>query len=114
MKRHLYAAAVLSLSFLGLPGALAQSVPGTINFQGRLTDNSPQQNPIDAVVPMKFSIWDSVSGGNNLWEEPASGAIGVPVTKGIFSVHLGSAVAIPASVFSGATSARYLQIVIDP
>ena len=95
---------------------LAQTVPGTINFQGRLTDNSPSQTPIDGPVPMKFSIWDAqpAGTGTKLWEEPASGAVSVTVIKGIFSIPLGSVVPIPSTVFSGATSNRFLEITIDP
>ena len=39
--KTLLASAVL---FLTLP-LLAQSVPGAINYQGRLTDNTPSQTP---------------------------------------------------------------------
>lgn len=94
--------------------ALAQAVPTTINYQGRLTDNSPQQNPIDGTVWMRFTIYDAQTGGVNLWQEPAAGGIGVTVVKGIFNYVLGSTVPLPASIFSGTTSVRYLQITVNP
>lgn len=92
----------------------SQTPPLAINYQGRLTDNTPSQTPIDGTVPMKFAIWDAVSGGTQLWHEPASGSINVTVTKGIFNVQLGSVVSITPSVFTGATSVRYLEITINP
>ncbi len=105
----------LVVVFVVMASALmAQVPPSTINFQGRLTDNSPSQTPVNGTVPMKFAIWDSGSGGTQLWQEPASGATNVTVTNGIFSVVLGSSVPISASVFSGATSTRYLEITINP
>lgn len=99
----------------------AQAVPSTINYQGRLTDNSPQQNPVNSTANMTFEIWDVAIGGtaspDRLWVEPASGATPVPVTGGIFNVRLGasagaSSVPIPATVFSGGTT-RYLQIIVN-
>ena len=93
----------------------AQTVPSTINYQGRLTDNSPQQNPLTATVYMQFEIWDVASGGtvspNRLWIEPASGATPVAVRDGVFSVLLGgNGAPLPASLFSGGAT-RWLQII---
>ena len=88
----------------------AQPVPATLNYQGRLTDNTPGQTPIDAVLPMEFSIWDAPTGGTQLWSEPWPG---VTVVGGIFNVLLGTGGApIPVAVFSSGSS-RYLQIVVD-
>ncbi len=56
------------LGFLELTSA--QSVPPTINYQGRLTDNSPQQNPVSATVPMQFAIYADPAAGTRLWREP--------------------------------------------
>lgn len=89
------------------------AVPSQINFQGRLTDNSPAQAPIDGTPQMSFSIWDAAAGGTELWSEPASGTIPVPVVKGIFSILLGSnGVPIPPTVFDAGPN-LYLQIVVD-
>lgn len=63
----------------------AQNVLSTVNFQGRLTDNTLAQNPIDAIVPMKLEIWDSQAGGSALWSELRTGANAVIVTRGIFT-----------------------------
>ncbi len=99
-----------------IPGLRAQTVPTTINYQGRLTDNSPSQLPVTATVQMQFAIYDAASGGTRLWQEPAANNTGTPilVSGGIFGYVLGNAVALPASVFSGATSVRYLQVTLNP
>jgi hypothetical protein len=103
--------ALVALLQAGL--ATFAAVPSQINFQGRLTDNSPTQAPIDGTAQMSFSIWDATSGGNELWAEPASGTIPVPVVKGIFSILLGgSGVPLPPTVFDGEGN-LYLQIVVD-
>jgi hypothetical protein len=81
------------------------SVPVVINYQGRLTDNTPQQNPIDATVSVDFSIWDSATGGLSLWSETQS----VQVVKGLFNAVLGSTTSIPPSVFTTGTT-RYLEL----
>src|SRR6185369_14769342 len=92
----------------------------TMNYQGRLADNSPSQTPLNATVNMQFEIWDVAGGGtaspDRLWREPNldNAAVLVPVNNGIFSYALGATVPIPATVFSGATSTRYLQIIINP
>lgn len=107
-----WAGAILLAAVIPWP-ATADSVPTTINYQGRLTDNSPNQNPIDGNVQMSFAIWDSATGGTRLWLEPASGTIAVPVSGGIFDAILGGAgVPIPPSVFSSGTN-RYLEITVD-
>lgn len=94
---------------------IAQSVPTTINYQGRLTDNTPAQTPVNATVPMKFAIYDASTAGTNLWQEPASGGVNVLVVNGIFNVALGgNGVAIPPAVFTGATSTRYLETTVNP
>ena len=44
-------------------------VPQMFNYQGRLTDNSPSQNPIDATLPMTFRIYGTPTGGFTAWSE---------------------------------------------
>jgi hypothetical protein len=97
------AAVALAAAFASQPASAA--VPQQINYQGRLTDNTPQQNPITATASMDFSILDAASGGTSLWSETQS----VQVTGGLFSVLLGAVNPIPASVFSGGAT-RYLEI----
>ena len=108
---------LFALLLLASLGVAAQSVPSTINYQGRLTDNTPAQAPLTATVNMSFEIWDAASGGGRQWAEPASGTTPVTVSGGIFNVLLGasagaSSVPIPPSLFSGG-AARYLQLIVN-
>jgi hypothetical protein len=83
-----------------------------MTYQGRLTDNSPQQVPVDGTVEMAFSIWDADTGGSLLWSEPSSGTVTVYPVKGVFNVLLGSyGVPLPPSVFAGGV-VRYLEITV--
>src|SRR5882762_3781270 len=63
---------------------LVAQVPKTINFQGYLTDQSSAA--IDGTRDMKFSLFDAVTGGNELWFEDKTGVI---ITKGLYNVILG-------------------------
>ncbi len=117
--RHLQLSA---LFLLVTPCLTAQSVPSTINYQGRLTDNGPTPAPINATVNMAFEIWDVPSGGtagvNRLWFEPSSGSTPIPVTGGIFNVLLGASsgvnsVPISTYVFSTGSTSRYLQVIVN-
>ena len=86
-----------------------QPVPTVMNYQGRLTDNTPSQNPIDVALPMTFRIFGSASGVDLLWIESWAS---ISVRNGIFSVLLGSnGTPLPPSVFSGATN-RFLEVQI--
>jgi hypothetical protein len=70
---------------LALTSLAAAEVPQTINYQGRLTDSAGV--PIDTVVSMTFTIYDSLVGGNQLWTEAHDS---VNVARGLFAVVLGS------------------------
>jgi len=86
-------AATLSRTFLSIalmvllvaPLSLAQ-VPRTISYQGTLTDARGTVVP-DGNYNLTFKLYDTASGGTPLWTEVQS----VAVSKGIFSVILGSA-----------------------
>jgi len=98
--------AMTVLLFAVLTASLAvAAVPGVVNYQGRLTDNTPQQNPLDATVAMDFSIWDAATGGSSLWTETQS----VQVVKGLFNVLLGSTTPMPPTLFTSG-DVRYLEI----
>ncbi len=74
--------AILFRAMLPLIGYSA--VPGTINYQGYLTDSLG--TPISATVPIVFSLYSGAIGGNALWIETQN----VVVASGIYSVNLGS------------------------
>jgi len=80
-------------------------IPKLINYQGHLTDKGG--NPLTGTFNITFTIYDAVSGGNNLWSEPQNS---IKVKNGLFSVLLGSATigGIPESVFDGVD--RYLGV----
>jgi hypothetical protein len=65
-------------------------IPHLINYQGKLTDS--QGVPLNGSYDVTFRIYDAASGGNLLWTEEHTQAKGAPVTvtKGIFSIMLGS------------------------
>ncbi len=82
-------------------------VPRLLSYQGFLTDDLG--NPItNSSLSMSFAIFDAISGGNQKWSESQI----VSVTKGVFSVLLGSINEIPDSVFAKGTD-RWLELTVD-
>ena len=69
-----------------------------LNYQGKLTDATNLAVP-DGTYNMAFRLYTtSVSATTtNIWEEVRTGGNRVTVTKGLFSVMLGSVTAFPAS-----------------
>jgi hypothetical protein len=66
-------------------------IPQTVNFQGFLTDQNNQAVE-DASYSMTFSLWDGPETTDNLlWSENQN----VQVSRGIYSVALGSSTAFP-------------------
>jgi len=93
------------LSFLALSFNLFAQ-PTTITWQGKLLDaggNAITQNN----VAMTFAMFDSSTGGNQLW--PTSGVVAkvVNVVNGLYSVQLGAGIgddiAFTAAMFNGKT-----------
>lgn len=81
-----------------------------MTFQGRLTDNSPEQNPINAPggISMLVSIWDNQVGGNIVCG-PES--LNVPVHFGVFTVELGHHDPLGPECFTALP--RYLEIAVQ-
>jgi hypothetical protein len=78
---------VILLTVLVLLISLAYSfadVPCKINYQGRLIENNV---PVDGTKTMKFTIYNSLQGGDELW---TSGEVDVTVYNGLFRYVLGS------------------------
>jgi hypothetical protein len=83
MKRiYVVVATCLVSIFCSLVSA---QLPGTIGYQGRLENTSGE--PVSGTVNMVFSLFNSRSGGTNLWEESQPS---LTVEDGYFSVSLGS------------------------
>jgi len=81
--------------------AWAQSTPGLINFQGRLTDNL--NNPLSGPHNMVFKIFDVPTGGAPKWQEPQTGVLVIISTNGVFAVQLGASNAL--------TPLRFMKVV---
>lgn len=68
----------------------ANAVAGTskiLSYQGRLTNTSG--DPYTGTYCMRFSLYDSASGGTKVWPSGAPSSMAVSVTSGIFNVGVG-------------------------
>jgi len=77
---------LLCVAFIGVfdHRTVNAAIPTTMDFQGFLTD--PSGNPINGNQSVTFTIYDAVSGGNNLWTETQT----VSVSNGLFNAVLGN------------------------
>ena len=90
-----------------VPAVVAPAaVPGTVAFQGHLSDTGGQ--PLNASASLVFSVYGAASGGSALWTEahPA-----VAVADGVFAVSLGSLVPFTPAVAQGGP--RFLGIAVN-
>ena len=80
---------------------VSAEVPQLLNYQGKLTDNLGK--PVDGTRAMTFEFYDAGEAGNLLGGFTETQQ--VTVTKGVFSVLIGSATTggVPAAVFDGAS-----------
>lgn len=106
MKRIL---SVLILLATALPAA-ALIQPLKINFQGKLLDPATN-SPKNGTVNMSFSLYNVPSNGTALYTEPAAGYADVQVTNGVFSVQIGTTVALSRDLFLGASA--YLGVTVQ-
>jgi hypothetical protein len=84
----LWAAALLALA-LSLPGFSWAALPQTLNYQGRLTlTGSGGPVPDSTGNTVVFRLFDSLSGGTQVWTETWNGT--VATKSGLFNVVLGS------------------------
>lgn len=91
-KKRILAIFIFVFALVLYPIANAQ-IPKIISYQGILTDANGA--PLTGNYDITVKIYDVESGGTALWTETHSG---VAVSKGVFSVMLGSATAFPASL----------------
>jgi hypothetical protein len=118
----------LSLAIVGLLLALLSwtaqaqpnpNPPGQISYQGFLTDANgiPLATNAPRNYTIIFRIWDSSSGGNNVWAEQQI----VTVDRGYFTVMLGSGTGVSpnftnnlSGIFSGSSASdRYIGITVN-
>lgn len=74
----------------------------TITYQGRLTDTNG--TPLSGAYVITFRLYDVATGGTALWSEYWAGSDSVVVTRGLFSVRLGSLTAIPTAVITSTSN----------
>lgn len=86
----------------------AQTVPYTMNFQGRLTTTGGSPYA-DGLYNMKFRIFDAATVGTELWTETRETTNRVQVTNGLFSVQLGQVNALSPTLFNS-SAGRYFEI----
>lgn len=97
--------AFILVAILGALGALvcvpdvhaANTMPTTMNFQGRLTDASGNL-VANGSYNVKFTIYNA--GSTAIWTETRETTNRVVVTNGLFSVQLGSVTALTPSLFT--------------
>ena len=63
------------------------SIPGLINYQGRLTDSVG--NPITSTVEVTFTLWSAESGGSQLGGAFSDADMVTPDADGIYSTLIG-------------------------
>ena len=100
---------VLSCLSLSVILILMAAVPKVLNYQGKLLDSDGVG--VNATLNMTFKLYTTETGGTAIWMEEHNEANAVPVSKGLFSVELGSIVPFPPTVdFS---TPYWLEIVVN-
>jgi hypothetical protein len=99
-KRQLLAAA--GLASVAWSVSSSATVPNKLIEQGRLLDGNGA--PVVGTVAITLTIYDAATGGSILWTEPQV----VTLDDGYFSMKLGEAASLPATLWDG--SERYLGV----
>jgi len=90
MKKSLIITIALMLFMVGVVFASDElsvaAIPHQLNYQGMLTQSDGVTPVTDGLYSIRFSIWDDLTLGSELWNETQS----VQVTNGLFNVNLGS------------------------
>jgi len=92
--------ALVVLALVGAATLALAAVPGTITYQGRLTNSSGTNVP-DGNYLIRFVIYNAASGGTVLWDNDYRT---VTVTGGLFTYNLGDSVALPNTLFASDTT----------
>ncbi len=96
----------LLLGVVAGTSAFAQ-VPSKLGYSGRLLKVSGA--PETGTVSLKFTVYDSASGGSSLWTETQSLVLG---GDGTYSTFLGEVTSLAPSVFE-ATGGKYLELQVN-
>ncbi len=86
---------------------IAQTVPGSVTFNARLTDSGGA--PITGSHSLGFALYPQASGGAAAWTESQAGA--TFSTEGLVYAELGSVTPLTASALDG--SKLYLEVTVD-
>ena len=86
---------------------LAQSVPGSITFNARLTDSVGA--PVVGSHPLGFGLYSQASGGSPVWTENISAASFS--TEGVAFAELGAVTPLTVAALDG--SKLYLEVAVD-
>ncbi len=97
--------AVLSLVALG--GLAHAQVPGKLGYSGRLLKTSGA--PETGMVSLKFTVFDSASGGSSLWTETQSMVL---AGDGTYSTFLGEVTSLPPALFDSG-GGKYLELQVN-
>ncbi|KAA3635275.1 MAG: hypothetical protein DWP97_05055 [Calditrichaeota bacterium] len=90
-------------------GGVAE-IPGSMNYQGYLTDAIG--DPVsDGAYLVKFTIYDAAVGGTDLWN---SGFQNVTTTDGLFTYELGSNIPLPNGIFEDTNRYIGITVGVDP
>lgn len=96
-------------------GSAVAGSPMQISYEGRLTDSSGNAlGGTGTLYCYRFSIYDAVSGGNQLWPAGTPSNSTATTTDGVFNAVIGSADTLSSTVFDfSTTSTAYLQIEVN-
>ncbi len=100
---------VMVLSLALLAAAAGADVPGLINYQGTLTNDSGVA--LDTTVSITFSIYSDSVGGTPVWTETQPAVV---VSQGIFNILLGTVNAVSDTVFNHPARWLAVQVSGDP
>ena len=103
IKKWLIGTAIAATSWLATFDAQA-AVPQVVNHQGRLYDS--EGAPVTETQVMTFALYDVELGGEPIWSEEVT----VDFDDGYFSVRLGEATPLDATIFDGST--RWLGVTV--
>lgn len=92
-----------------LASLASAQVSERLGYSGRLVKANGA--PETGTVSLTFSVYDSASGGSQLWTEQQTVMLSA---DGLYATTLGASTAIPASVFDGSTAgSRYLEVSVN-